>query len=195
MSLTAGFHAVPEGHLAAVVTHLQMYQPVLAGDITFPESFSYALEDVNATSYLKLFRAIGTKWLWASRLALDLSELENNLSNEKVETWIIRDTTRPVGLVELDFKKDGECELAFFGLIPKATGRGLGRPAMALAQTRAFSQDIARLHLHTCTLDDPRALGFYQKMGFQPYKREIEVFPDPRGITLPIDAAPSIPNI
>jgi len=55
---------------------------------------------------------------------------------------------------------------------------------------------VARVWLHTCTLDGPAALSFYMKCGFRPYKRAIEVANDPRirGM-LSEDAAPQVPII
>jgi hypothetical protein len=50
--------------------------------------------------------------------------------------------------------------------------------------------------VHTCTLDGPNALAFYQRSGFTAYQRQLETFPDPRlnGL-IPRDAAPHIPII
>ncbi|MFL5217644.1 MAG: GNAT family N-acetyltransferase, partial [Microvirga sp.] len=55
---------------------------------------------------------------------------------------------------------------------------------------------IARLWVHTCSLDHPRAVAFYLGAGFRPYKRAIEVADDPR-LTgdLPRDAEPQVPLI
>jgi hypothetical protein len=36
----------------------------------------------------------------------------------------------------------------------------------------AWSQPISKLLVNTCTLDHPRALPLYQRMGFKPYARE-----------------------
>jgi hypothetical protein len=55
---------------------------------------------------------------------------------------------------------------------------------------------IRRVHVHTCTLDHPAALGAYRRAGFTAYKRAVETFRDPRllGI-LPADCAPQVPLI
>ena len=51
-----------------------------------------------------------------------------------------------------------------------------------------------RVHVHTCTLDHPAALGAYRRAGFTPYRRAVERFPDPRRVgILPRDCAPQVP--
>jgi GNAT superfamily N-acetyltransferase len=101
-----------------------------------------------------------------------------------------------VGMLELDFREPGECELAFIGLIPELSGKGHGRWLLAEAARRGWREGVRRLHVHTCSLDHPAALGAYRRAGFLPFKRAVERFPDPRllGI-LPADCAPQIPLI
>jgi hypothetical protein len=36
----------------------------------------------------------------------------------------------------------------------------------------AWAQPISKLLVNTCTLDHPRALPLYQRLGFTPYSRE-----------------------
>ena len=99
-------------------------------------------------------------------------------------------------MVELDHAASGDVEIALFGLTPPETGRGQGRAMMAHALRLAWSKKINRVWLHTCTLDDPKAMGFYQKLGFRPYARGIEIAGDPRlDGYLPESAAPQVPVI
>jgi GNAT superfamily N-acetyltransferase len=65
-----------------------------------------------------------------------------------------------------------EAELAYFGLMQDFLGRGLGSFLLATAIDIAWSKPIERLWVHTNTLDHPRALPLYQKMGFVPYAQE-----------------------
>ena len=60
----------------------------------------------------------------------------------------------------------------------------------------AWSRPIRRFWVHTCTLDHPAALAFYQRSGFRPFRRTIEIEDDPRtsGI-LPRTAAPHAPYL
>jgi hypothetical protein len=87
-----------------------------------------------------------------------------------------------------------DIEIAFIGLVKDAIGRGAGRYLLGKGLDIAWSHRPARVLLHTCTLDHPRALTFYQAAGFIPYKRAIEVADDPRLTgTLPRGAAPHVP--
>jgi GNAT superfamily N-acetyltransferase len=51
---------------------------------------------------------------------------------------------------------------------------------MRHALTLAWSRPIKRLWLHTCSFDHPAALPFYQRAGFHPFRRQIEIADDPR---------------
>ncbi len=196
MTLKDGMHAVPSGHIAAVVTYLQMTTPVIIDTKPFPAGTDARREMLDVDSYRRLFRAVGEPWLWTARLLLDDAALSAILQSEHTETWVIRQDSDPIGLVELDFSPDRASELAYFGMVKAATGRGLGGPMMALAQKQAFARDIDRFFVHTCNWDDPRALAFYQKAGFTPYKSAVEVFADPR-IDGPHNAAtaPHVPSL
>jgi GNAT superfamily N-acetyltransferase len=195
-----GLTPVPAGHVAAVVTSLEMVDrpaPRPAG--TAPLRLA-RWASPSLAAYRTLFRRVGEPWLWFSRLVMPEAELGAILGNPDVEIYAVTDPHGlEVGMVELDFRKAGECELAFFGLVPELAGKGLGRWLMAQATMLAWRKrertaQIARFWVHTCSLDHPAALGFYVKSGFRPYKREIEVFADPRPLgLLPREAAPQIP--
>jgi GNAT superfamily N-acetyltransferase len=97
-------------------------------------------------------------------------------------------------MLELDFRESGQCEIAYFGLVPELAGHGHGRWLMAQTLALAWVPGIERLWVHTCTLDHPSALNFYRAQGFVPFARAVETFDDPRlGGVLPRDAAPQIP--
>jgi len=193
MTLSPGLHDVPPGHLAAVVTYLEMAAPKMPAK-PFPDGIVATQEVLSIANYLTLYRAVGTPWLWCGRLTLSDTALAAAISDPATERWVIRKNGEAIGLVELAFSEDQECELVYFGLIPEATGSGLGGSMMALAQRQAFARPIKRFFVHTCNYDDPRALAFYQRAGFAPYKTVVEIYPDPRATgVLPKTAAPHIP--
>ncbi|MBB5687043.1 GNAT family N-acetyltransferase [Sphingobium boeckii] len=150
-----------------------------------------------ADKYRQLFRRIGAPWLWFSRLIMDEARLIAIIHDPLVEIYAVCDRQGiEVGILELDFRKSGECELGFFGLIPELAGQGHGGWLMAQAMALGWRKGITRLWVHTCTLDSPGALGFYQKAGFKPFARSVETFDDPRVLgILPRDTAPHVPML
>ena len=194
MILAPGFHPVPDGHLATVVTHLEMRAPPERRPIPETPLTLGPWPDPDPDAYRALFRAVGADWLWQSRLAIDDAALTAILHDPGTAILRpLRDGT-PVGLLELDFRAPRSCELAFFGLVPGAVGSGAGRWLMDRALTIAWDRPIDRLWVHTCTLDHPAALPFYRRTGFAVTRQEVEILPDPRlsGL-LPRDAAPHVP--
>lgn len=193
--LKDGFHNVPPGRIATVVTHLEMRARPDARAIPEINGLSLELEESPKRDwYLSLFNKVGLDWLWFGRLEMHEQDLAALLADPLVETRSLRRDGVPLGLLELDFRHPEECELAYFGLAPDLIGTGAGRWMMAQAIDLAFSQPITRFHVHTCTLDSPAALPFYVRSGFTPTRQQVEIAPDPRltGL-LPRDAAPQIP--
>lgn len=196
--LTAGFHDVPPGCLAAVVTVLEMRRPPPPRPVApLPGLSLVQVKTPGPDWYLRLFSEIGRDWLWFSRLAMPDADLVAIVTDPAVEIRVLRDEGgRDVGLLELDFRTPGACELAFFGVAAALQGRGAGRLLMQAALARAWAAPIDRFHVHTCTFDHPAALPFYIRSGFVPVARRVEVAPDPRltGL-LPVDAAPHVPML
>ncbi len=198
--LPDGYSDVPAGKLAAVVTCLEMSmapEPRTDGDQ--PGITLQRVEKPDVAWYRDLYGRIGTEWLWASRLAMAEHALAAILHHRDVEVYAVMKDGRAEGLLELDFREEGVCELAFFGLTHAIIGNGTGRWLMNHAIGRAWSRaqtPIHRFWVHTCTLDSPQALAFYIRSGFTPVRRQIEVFDDPRltGV-LPMTAAPHLPII
>jgi GNAT superfamily N-acetyltransferase len=190
------YSPVPDGELAAVVTYLEMHSPPEHAVPDSPLSMK-RVEVPQPEHYRELFQRIGAPWLWFSRLILDEAHLAGIIQHPKVELYsVIDDTGREVGMLELDFREPGECELAFIGLVPELSGKGHGRWLLGETVRHAWREGVNRVHVHTCSLDHPAALSAYRRAGFTPYKRAIERFPDPRllGI-LPPDSAPQIPVV
>ena len=187
------YEPLPDGELAAVVTFLEMHEPptdpVPASQLTLRR-----IERPTVGEYRALFRLVGAPWLWFSRLAMPDAKLEAIIHDPAVELYAVEDSGESVGMIELDYREAGECELAFIGLVPALAGKGHGRWLLAEALRLAWRDGVGRVHVHTCTLDHPAALGAYRRAGFVAYKRAIERFPDPRllGI-LPAACAPQVP--
>jgi len=189
------YEPVTDGELAAVVTYFEMLEPPRA-EIPRSTLRLRRVAEPDPDQYRALFRKVGSPWLWFSRLAMSDHELEAILGDPRVELYEVAAVEPVVGMLELDFREAGQCEIAFIGLVPELAGQGHGRWLLAKALRLAWRDGTTRVHVHTCTLDHPAALTAYRRAGFTAYKRAVERFPDPRllGI-LPADCAPQVPLV
>ena len=180
MILPDGYSDVPAGKIAAVVTNLEMTErPVLPPD----PAGAWTLREVDNPGldwFRNLYRRVGEEWLWFSRLQMSDVELAATVHSPLVDVYALVQDGNDEGLLELDFREPGQCELAFFGVTAKLIGSGAGRFLMNRALGLSWSRPVTRVWVHTCTFDHPSALSFYQRAGFRPFRRQIEVADDPR---------------
>ena len=192
-----GIHDVPAGKIAAVVTYLEMRQrPPQRSRSARAELALRHVSRPEPDWYRDLYRRIGADWLWFSRLQMPDDELRAILRDPAVEIYALTRDGADKGLLELDRRRSPDIELAFFGVSPDLIGTGAGRWLIDQAIDRAFAHEPERFWVHTCTLDHANALAFYQRAGFRPYKRAVEIADDPRldGV-LARDAAAHVPVI
>ncbi len=192
-----GLTTIPADQVATIVTTLEMRaRPPLRPMPAAPFRL-VRWERPGADRYRALFRRVGARWLWFSRLVMDDAALLAIVHDPRVMVFAAVDRAGiEIGMLELDFREPGACALAYVGLIPELAGKGHGDWLMAEALARAWTTGIERVWVHTCTLDHPAALGFYRRHGFVAIARTVETFADPRvaGI-LPADVAPQIPML
>jgi GNAT superfamily N-acetyltransferase len=184
---------IPAGHIGTVVTYLEMTERPKPRP--FPDSQLRMVRwaRVDPAKYRLLFERVGGRWLWYSRLAMDDAAL---LANAGEVHAVIDRQGIEVGMLELDFRQEGECLIRFLGLVPELAGRGQGEWLFAQTLALAWRAGVRRVHVNTCSLDHPAALPSYMKAGFRAYRRAFESFPDPRlaGL-LPENVAPQLPLI
>ena len=188
------YDSLPDGELAAVVTYLEMRErPADTGTAHSTLQLRH-IADPTPDQYRALFRKVGSPWLWFSRLVMDDERLSAIIRDPNVALFEVAAVEAVVGMLELDFREPGQCELAFIGLVPELAGQGHGKWLLAEAVRLAWRDGVDRVHVHTCSLDHPAALGAYRRAGFVPCRHAIERFADPRlsGI-LPKDCAPQVP--
>jgi GNAT superfamily N-acetyltransferase len=191
-----GYSDIPAGKVAAVVTHLEMTaRPAPRPD----PAAAWILRKVEAPQldwFRDVFRRVGEEWLWVSRIRMPDAELAGIIQSPQVEVYALAHEGHDEGLLELDFRQPGQCELVFFGVTAKLVGTGAGRWLMNRALEIAWSRPVTRVWLHTCTFDHPAALAFYQRSGFRAFRRRIEVRDDPRlDGTVPRDVARHVPVV
>lgn len=192
------FSPIADGELGAIVTSLEMTSRPALRALRASELRLERWQAPTAEKYRTLYRRIGEPWLWFSRLELTDVDLLQIIHDPAVRVWAVLDRRGiEVGILELDFRQPGQCEIAFFGLVPELNGKGHGKWLMAMALQLGWAEaGVQRMWVHTCTLDGPTALAFYQRSGFTAYQRQLETFPDPRlsGL-IPREAALHVPII
>ena len=162
-----GVTIVPAGQLATVVTSLEMLQAPTPRPLPASTLRLVRWQTPRIEPYRNLFRRVGERWLWFSRLVMADDALAAIIADPGVEVYpVIARAGIELGLLELDFREPHTCELGFLGLVPELTGKGHGRWLMAHALGLAWRRNVSRLWVHTCTLDHPSALGFYRAQGF-----------------------------
>ncbi|MEL6808816.1 MAG: GNAT family N-acetyltransferase [Pseudomonadota bacterium] len=177
--LADGFHDIPPGKVAMVVTYLEMRKPRLRG-VPLPAGLTFEEMHPDVASYRTLYRRVGDDWLWYGRNLLSDTDLAAILDDPDTRYFTFMKDGTPEALLELDFRQDGECELAYFGLTANLIGTGAGAYLMDRAVEHAFAAAITRFHVHTCTIDSQQALPFYCRSGFSPIMQKIEIAEDPR---------------
>lgn len=132
-----------------------------------------------------LYQAVGSELNWADRLGTTRDQWNEVLRRPGSETWVLYQAGAPKGYVELVAEQTPsgcEVEIYYFGLVPEATGRGLGGVLLSEALDQAWKvssrwpqlTEVSRVWLHTCSLDGPAALPNYQARGFEIYRTETE---------------------
>lgn len=194
MASLDGITLLPPGHVGTIKTYLERTAPPQTSSPLPADVRLDRLQGRDQARYRTLFTALGQRWLWWSRLLLSQKDLAAILDAPATEAFAIVRDGADIGLMEWDFSRPDEPELAFLGLLDQATGRGLGSRLMDATLLRMFQQPITRVRLNTCTFDHPGALDFYRKCGFAVVAQAVEIVPDPRQTgLLPPSAAPHVP--
>ncbi len=122
--------------------------------------------------YRYLYDTIGNDYFWVDRKKLTPDALADVIHDPLNPLYVLYTEGNPAGMAELDLRKPGAANISYFGLMPEAIGKRLGYFFLYHTCLNAWAQPIRRLTINTCTLDHPRALPLYQRLGFTPYARE-----------------------
>jgi len=119
-----------------------------------------------------LYAEVGKQFFWRDRLSWTDEQIVEYLKGP-VWLWVLYHAGAPAGYFELKRHADGSVEIAYFGLMPHAIGKGLGKYLLSQAIDQAWALAPTRVWLHTCTLDHPAALPNYLKRGFHESGTEV----------------------
>ena len=124
---------------------------------------------MTAAYYRFLYREVGKPHHWFVRRNLDDAALLADIAPEKTELFILYADGCPAGFFELALGGRPETvEIQYFGLMPEYQGRGLGKFFLSEAVFAAWAHEPEKVVIETNTLDSPRAIIMYQRLGFVP---------------------------
>jgi GNAT superfamily N-acetyltransferase len=160
--------------VAYTITYLEMNARPSYNYPHLPVGSSAALlkaENPPVWYLLSLYDAVGRDYAWEDMHRRPKDEIAQQL--ERSEIYTLLEHGWPQGFFMLEDIGEGRTDLAYFGMVPEAVGKGLGRWLLQTAILTAWDRsEIETLTVNTCTLDHPRALALYQKNGFHPVRRE-----------------------
>src|SRR3954454_24289619 len=79
------------------------------------------------------YTAVGGDWYWIDRLPWTYQHWKSYLERPELETWVLSVDGVPAGYFELEAQAQGDVEVAYFGLLPRFIGQGLGSHLLTLA--------------------------------------------------------------
>jgi GNAT superfamily N-acetyltransferase len=131
-----------------------------------------AVDPPDASVNRRLYLAVGEAYAWIDRAAWPIERWRAQVERADVETWLALFDGEEAGYVELERHADGSVEIAYFGLLERFVGRGLGGAFLAHSIERAWAMEATRVWVHTCTLDHPAALANYRARGMRIVREE-----------------------
>jgi GNAT superfamily N-acetyltransferase len=121
-----------------------------------------------------LYTAIGGDWYWVDRLGWSWEQWREWVERPEHETLVAYVRGTVAGYVELD-QQGTDVEIAYFGLLPRFVGLGLGGWLLTRGIEEAWARAGAgRIWVHTCSLDGPVALANYEARGLRVVATAVE---------------------
>lgn len=166
-----------EGAIAVTVTSLQMTSASDLKPVTpTPDSARWhRVEADKAAISRDFYQRVGAPWHWVDRRDWRDDQWQEWTDRPEHHLLVCEQHGEATGYAELEQQDAGRVEIAYFGLLPEAIGRGLGRWWLAEVIAEAWRLPGTRtVWVHTCTLDGPAALATYTGRGLEPFAREVE---------------------
>ena len=170
-------------HMLVTTTYLEQSAPTDLRPATMPDEPGRVVRvgEVSPAFCRFLYAAVGGDWFWLQRLTWTYDEWVAWLSRPGCETWVLWQHGTPAGYIELDAQPGAtstQVEIAYFGLLPRFIGRGLGGRLLTAGIANAWSlrdrwpglPPVDRVWVHTCTLDGEHALANYTARGMRVYR-------------------------
>ncbi|HEX7583217.1 MAG TPA: GNAT family N-acetyltransferase [Prolixibacteraceae bacterium] len=140
----------------------------------FPKDTEIRLFEGGCEEYRALNKLVGGDLGWVDRQIMHDEDLTKIISHPEVKIYVLFSGEEQLGFAELDHRTKSEVHMEYFGLVPEARGKGLGKAFLNWALTEAWKSKPKKLRLNTCEIDHPSALPIYLKAGFKIVDERIE---------------------
>ncbi|MEM9234407.1 MAG: GNAT family N-acetyltransferase [Pseudomonadota bacterium] len=157
----------PERH-KVTITYLEQTAPPPLGQVARPAQNVAILraEKPPVTFYQYIYNAVGEAHKWVSRRYMDADELRGLIHTEETAIYILYTDGWPAGFAEIDLAEATRPAIKFFGLVPEAQHKGLGRWFFYEVLGLIWAKSPQAVRIDTCSMDSPTALRLYQRAGF-----------------------------
>ncbi|MGB0499269.1 MAG: hypothetical protein ACPGID_13085, partial [Rubricella sp.] len=115
----------PGGRIGYTVTWLEMTgrPPAIPA---MPEHTRIVAAEPSVETFLRFYRGVGAPYQWTDWLTAERAELEAFVMEARRPLFILTDGDEEAGFYMLDTTEPGVTDIAYFGLLPQAVGRGYG---------------------------------------------------------------------
>lgn len=167
------------------VTFLRMERPPADPPAALPSGADVVpVTGCSVGFYRYLYDTVGRDYCWWLRRTLPDAKIAALLRDPAISIHVLYRNGEPAGFHELERRWDGTTNLSYFGLLPHAIGKGMGRAFLRHAIDTAWAGNCSVMTVNTCTADHPRALPNYIASGFRVVRRVREEWPVPTDIGL-----------
>lgn len=178
----------PAIRVAVDVTFLRMTAPPDTPAPRLPEGTRMErLARCTVPFYRYLYNTVGQDYVWWLRRAASDGEIAAILADPAISIHVLYEGGEPAGFFELERRPAaGITNIAYFGLLPRAVGHGMGRAFLRQAIDTAWETGCGIVTVNTCTADHARALPNYLAAGFVKMRTVREIWPVPLRLGLSV---------
>lgn len=178
----------PAQRVVVDVTFLRMAAPPREAAPALPEGLRLErLARCSVAFYRYLYNTVGQDYVWWLRRAASDTEIAAILADPGVSIHVLYEGGEPAGFFELEHRAAAaQTNIAYFGLLPHAVGRGLGKAFLRAAVDAAWAEGGSLVTVNTCTADHARALPNYLAAGFTRLRTVREIWPVPLRLGLKV---------
>ncbi len=176
--MNATMNSIPD---TLVTTYVEMtseanFRPAFLDPAAQADCQVIEMERADVDYYRFFYGAVGGPWNWTDRLRMSPAELQRELEHPGLTVDVLYVAGAPAGFIEM-VREGADTEVVYFGLREAYFGRGLGKHFLSVGVQRAWDDGAERVWLHTCNLDEARAIQNYRKRGFEGFRVDEDPMP------------------